>query len=208
MRDALRAGIAIYNDGYYHAAHDAWEAHWLDLEAGTDDERLLHGLIQFTATIHHARNRNWTGATGLAASAHEYLEDLPAEYRRIDVAAVRRSLRTLASDPEVIERRRPPALEHAGAALELADLDLEATFLAAGVLAEEFGYDETVLEDAVAFARADLEAERATSRFLALVQDFVRESADRALVYDRLSAHVERRRAKRRDVEGLFDPDL
>ncbi|MFB6301121.1 MAG: DUF309 domain-containing protein, partial [Halobacteriales archaeon] len=48
----LRAGIAIYNAGGYHAAHDAWEDHWLDLESGTDDERFLHGLIQFTAAVH------------------------------------------------------------------------------------------------------------------------------------------------------------
>ena len=33
MRNRLRAGVAIYNDGYYHAAHDAWEERWLDLEA-------------------------------------------------------------------------------------------------------------------------------------------------------------------------------
>ncbi len=43
LRDQLRAGAAIYNDGYYHAAHDAWEARWLECEDGTDDERLLHG---------------------------------------------------------------------------------------------------------------------------------------------------------------------
>ncbi|NIS31883.1 MAG: DUF309 domain-containing protein, partial [Actinobacteria bacterium] len=56
----LRAGIAIYNAGGYHAAHDAWEDHWLELEAGTDDERFLHGLIQFTAAVHHAQGANWT----------------------------------------------------------------------------------------------------------------------------------------------------
>jgi len=54
--DALRAGIAIHNAGHYHAAHDAWEDEWLELDDGSD-ERLLHGLIQFTAAIHHARNR-------------------------------------------------------------------------------------------------------------------------------------------------------
>ncbi|PSQ33570.1 DUF309 domain-containing protein [Halobacteriales archaeon SW_10_68_16] len=66
MEPHLRAGVAIYNAGGHHAAHDAWEDHWLGLDAGTDDERFLHGLIQFTAAVYHARNRNWSGATGLA----------------------------------------------------------------------------------------------------------------------------------------------
>ncbi|MFP9190283.1 DUF309 domain-containing protein [Natronosalvus vescus] len=206
MREALRAGIAIYNEGYYHAAHDAWEAHWLELEAGTDDERLLHGLIQFTAAIYHARNRNWAGAVGLASSAGAYLDGLPAAYRGVNVAAVRRALETLATDPAVIERRSAPPLTHDGERLHLANLDLEATFLAAGVLAEELGYDEGVIDDGVAYARTDLEAGYETSPFLTLVADFVREPGDRALVFDRLAGHVERRRAEAADVEGLFDP--
>ncbi|MFC6725607.1 DUF309 domain-containing protein, partial [Halobium palmae] len=41
MDDALRAGVAIYNAGDYHAAHDAWEDVWLDLPEGTDDGRAL-----------------------------------------------------------------------------------------------------------------------------------------------------------------------
>jgi predicted metal-dependent hydrolase len=73
MESHLRAGVAVYNAGQYHAAHDAWEDHWLDLEQGTDDEQFLHGLIQFTAAVHHARTRNWSGATGLASSARDYL---------------------------------------------------------------------------------------------------------------------------------------
>ncbi|MFP8955137.1 DUF309 domain-containing protein [Natrialbaceae archaeon A-CW3] len=206
MREALRAGIAIYNDGYYHAAHDAWEGYWLDLEAGTHDERLLHGLIQFTAAIYHAQNRNWAGTVGLASSAGGYLDGLPAAYRGVNVAAVRRALETLAADPAVIERRPAPPLTHDGERLHLVDLDLEATFLAAGVLAEELGYDEGVIDDGIAFARDDLEADRGTDTFLTLVADFVRKPADRALVFDRLTGHVERRRAEATDVEGLFDP--
>jgi hypothetical protein len=41
--------------------------------------------------------------------------------------------------------------------------------------------------------------------FLALVMDFVAEKDARPLVYDRLRAHVERRRGREADVEGLFD---
>jgi len=69
MEAHLRAGIAVFNGGGYHTAHDCWEARWLDLESGTDDERFLHGLIQYTAAVHHASERNWGGATGLADGA-------------------------------------------------------------------------------------------------------------------------------------------
>jgi len=33
---ALRAGAALFNEGYVLAAHDPWEAAWLPLEAGGD----------------------------------------------------------------------------------------------------------------------------------------------------------------------------
>ena len=201
----LRAGVAIYNAGYYHAAHDAWEDHWLDLESGTDDELLLHGLIQFTAAVHHARNRNWSGATGLAESAGEYLADLPSEYRAVNVGAVREYLRALERDPERIERGPAPALTHEGRALGLADLDFDATAVAAGVLAEELGYDEDAVERAVTYARADLDAGDEGSRFVTLLFDFVRDRQNRALVAQRLAEHGQRRANRERDVEGLFE---
>ena len=207
MDDAVRAGVAIFNAGGYHAAHDAWEDRWLELERGSDDERFLHGLIQFTAAVYHARNRNWSGATGLTESAGEYLSGLPDGYRGVNVGAVRTYLRRLGADPELIERRRPPRLTHDGAALEPADLDFEAAALAAGVLAEESAeYDEEVVERAVEFAREE-RAEGTRTRFIAFVMDFAGDAARRPVVYQRLREHVERRETRRRDVEGLFDPE-
>ncbi len=204
MRERLRAGVGIYNSGHYHAAHDAWEAHWLDLESESDDERLLHGLIQFTAAVHHARNRNWEGCVGLADSALEYLADLPAEYRDVDLAGIRRALSALESDPEAIERRPPPRLSHEGEPPTLGDLSPEEQAIAAPILAAELGYDEEIVEGACEYALADLEAGEEGSRFLALVADFLTESDHRGIVYDRLRGHVERREAKEGDVEGLF----
>ncbi|MHC3438200.1 DUF309 domain-containing protein [Natrialbaceae archaeon A-gly3] len=204
MDEVLRAGIAIYNDGHYHAAHDAWEDRWLSLESGTDDERLLHGLIQFTAAVYHARKRNWDGCVGLAGSATEYLENLPEEYRRVDLEAVRRYLTVLEADPEVIERRRPARIAHAGEIPTLETLSVTETAAAAPILAAELGYEEEALERAAGYALADLEAGRDDSRFIALLFDFVREDAHRAVVYQRLTGHVDRRKAKEADVEGLF----
>lgn len=205
MEAPLRAGIAVYNAGNYHAAHDAWEDHWLDLESGTDDERFLHGLIQFTAAVYHATERNWGGATGLAESARDYLAALPATYRGVDVAAVREYLAALHADPEVIDRRDPLALTYEGDVLALTDLGFESSAVAAEVYAEEGPYDETVIEQAVAYARTDLDAGDETSDFVTFVMDFARDSANRGIVHQRLSERVDRREQRESDVDGLFD---
>ncbi|WP_435076383.1 DUF309 domain-containing protein [Halococcus sp. AFM35] len=202
MRDHLRAGIAIYNAGNHHAAHDAWEERWLDL-AG-DDERFLHGLIQFTAAVHHARNRNWPGTTGLAETAREYLTPLSSEYRDVNVGEVRDSLAALHADPERIERAPPLALTHEGRELALADLDFGASAVAAAVFAEHGDYDEAMVERAIGYARADLDAGRATSPFVTLVMDFAR-GGNRAIVHQRLAEHTDRRTARERSVDGLFE---
>jgi hypothetical protein len=202
MRDHLRAGIAIYNAGNYHAAHDAWEERWLDL-AG-DDERFLHGLIQFTAAIHHAHNRNWVGATGLAESAREYLAPLSSGYRGVNVGEVRDSLAALHVDPECIERAPPLALTHEDRELALVDLDFSASAVAATVFTEHGDYDEAMVERAIEYARTDLDAGRATSPFVTLVMDFAR-GGNRAIVHQRLAEHTDRRAARERDVDGLFE---
>jgi hypothetical protein len=201
----LRAGVAIYNAGGYHAAHDAWEDHWLDLESGTDDERFLHGLIQFTAAVYHATEGNDSGATGLAESAQDYLADLPADYREINVGEVRDFLAALEADPALLAERDPPSLRHSGRRLVPEDLGLDATCVAAELLAEEEGYDEATVEDATAYARADADSEATGSPFLPLVFDFVRDPDNRAVVFQRLSEHVGRRRDREDDVSGLFE---
>ncbi|MDG5778174.1 DUF309 domain-containing protein [Haloarculaceae archaeon H-GB2-1] len=200
----LRAGVAIYNTGEYHAAHDAWEDHWLALDSGTDDERLLHGLIQFTAAVHHANERNWSGATGLAASALEYLDGLPSDYRGVSVGVARDYLAALAADPERVERARPPRLTVDGAALTVDDLRFDDAAVAAVVLAEKYGYDEAVLERAAEYGRQDLDDGAATSPFVTHVLDFCTNAERRPVVYQRLQQRVQRRRSRETDVEGLF----
>ena len=205
METHLRAGIAIYNAGEYHAAHDAWEAHWLDLDTGTDDEQFLHGLIQFTAAVYHASTGNWSGATGLADSAGEYLAGVPPGYRGVNLGDVRSALATLARDPEVVERRQPLALTHEGRELALGELRFEATAVAADVFAAEHGYDEQLIETATGYAREDLSDDVASSPFVTLLFDFVREPENRGIVLQRLGEHTDRRRSRDDDVSGLFD---
>ncbi|MFB6143009.1 MAG: DUF309 domain-containing protein [Halorientalis sp.] len=205
MEAHLRAGAAIYNAGDHHAAHDAWEERWLDLERGTPDERFLHGLIQFTAAVHHGTEHNWTGATGLAESARKYLDGLGERHRGVALAPVREYLATLAADPEVIERRAPVALTHEGEAPSLSTLEFEAGAVAAGVYAEAGDYDEAVIDRAIEYAQADLAAGEGTSDVVTFVLDFARNPEDRGIVFQRLAERVERRAQRDADVEGLFD---
>lgn len=208
FRPALRAGLALYADGEYRAAHDPWEAVWLGLDADADpvDEPLLHGLIQFTAAVHHARTRNWDGATGLAGSAADYLADLPADARGLDLGTVRDYLRALERDPERVERGPPPALAHEGRRVTYADLSVGAAALAAEALAEGEGFSddaEAVVADAARYAREEVGTGRST--FAALLFDLLAGEPSRGFVFERLERHVAERRRREEDVEGLFD---
>lgn len=232
MDEPLRVGIAVFNAGDHRVAHEAWEEPWLALDDGTGEERLLHGLIQYTAAIHHARQSNWSGARGLAASAAEYLAGIDADAEGVNVGAIRESLRRLAEDPEVVERCRPLALRYDGDALTPTDLSFEAAATAATLLAGEYdAFEESVVADAVRYARAELDCDtggtgggtepsggdgmpsddrprrpqRRDPGFVGMVFDFAADRDRRSLVYDRLRAHVERRRSVERDASGLFE---
>ncbi len=211
---ALRAGMALYTAGEFHAAHDPWEAVWLDLkdavaagdaaDTAVRDEALFHGLIQFTAAQHHARDRNWSGAVGLAESGREYLAEVPDDHRGVDVAGARDALVRLRADPEGVERGPAPPLRYEGGRIAPESLSLAAAGLAAEALAEEHGLDADAVADAARFAREEERAGR--SQFAALLFDLIRVDTpqERRLVYDRLSGLVEQERRKEADVEGLF----
>lgn len=173
----------------------------------TAERRLLKGLIQLTAAVYHATERNWAGATGLAASAREYLAAVEAPVPGgLALDPIRSYLEAFAADPVLIERRPPVRLELDGTVVGPADLAFDAATLAAAALAEEHGYEERVLERAAAFGRADLEAGQATSPFVALIFDFV-AGENRPLVFRRLEDHVDRREHRESGVAGLFDVD-
>jgi Domain of unknown function (DUF309). len=202
LRAVLEAGIALYNDGEYHAAHDPLEAVWLHHEQETDTARLLQGLIQLTATVYHAHARNWSGAAGLAVSGQEYLEP-PLEDRGVDTETARRYLDALHADPELIDRASPPRLTFRGTVPALGGLSPDAVGPAAEALAEEYQYDAEAVRDAIRYAGEQRGTGRTT--FLTLLGDFAGNPDDRNLIHQRLVEHVERRRREDDDVAGLFE---
>jgi len=199
---ALRAGAALFNEGYVLAAHDPWEAAWLPLADGPD-ERLLHGLIAVAAATHHAGARNWSGAVGCAGNAVGYLDGVGSAPRGVDTAPIRDWCRRLAADPETIERASPPTVRIEGAAPRFGDLDLPAALLAAPALADAVAPgDEDTFETAAALAREERGTGR--TRFAELLFAFLRTPDARPQVAARLADHVELAERKRRDVDDLF----
>ena len=46
------AGIDLYTEGEFHAAHDAWEERWRD-DCGPQEKLFLQALIQSAVVFHH-----------------------------------------------------------------------------------------------------------------------------------------------------------
>lgn len=197
---ALRAGIAVYTAGGYHAAHDPWEEVWLELPEA-DEKDLLQGLIQTAGAVHHAEDGNREGAVGLARSARKYLAGLPPAFRGVNVGTVRLGLSHFERVPE-----GAPKITYRGERLgpEALGADPEAAFRAAVPLAETVGYDAEPVARGVGYAREAYEAGEDGDRFLRFVLDFVADDAHRAVVYTRLSDAVSKRRMKEEDVKNLF----
>jgi hypothetical protein len=45
-------GIDLFNEGEFHAAHDAWEDRWMG-EVGRDEKLFLQAMIQSAVAFHH-----------------------------------------------------------------------------------------------------------------------------------------------------------
>ncbi|WP_136688722.1 DUF309 domain-containing protein [Halorhabdus amylolytica] len=203
MEAALRAGIALYNAGQYRIAHDAWEHSWIGMSGADERKDFLQGLIQFTVAIHHATVDNAAGARSLAEKAPTYLEGYGDGFAGVDLAPVRSYLGALREDPSVVDRRDPPTLTRHGEAVGLEDLDFDGTLLVADAIAETED-DEELIEQAIEYAQADLEAGDEGSQFVTFLFDYVRQPDARGIICQRLGEHVERRMARDEDVEGLF----
>ena len=104
------AGIDLYNEGEFHAAHDAWEERWRDL-AGPREKLFLQALIQSSVAFHHLQIGRPGAARRLYQMAKEKFARLGAErFMSLDIeefqAGLDRSLSWLlsAADPREIEQ--------------------------------------------------------------------------------------------------------
>jgi predicted metal-dependent hydrolase len=72
------AGIDLYNEGEYHAAHYAWEERWRD-DAGPAEKNFLQALIQSAVAFHHLEIGRRGAARRMYLMAKEKFARLGAE---------------------------------------------------------------------------------------------------------------------------------
>jgi predicted metal-dependent hydrolase len=100
MREDLREGARLFNDGLWWEAHEAWEGPWAR-ETGAW-RSYVQALILLAAALHKRWAHGSLAGRNLV-KARRYLADLPDEFDGVD-------LRTLAAEVERAleeEGRRP-----------------------------------------------------------------------------------------------------
>jgi len=98
----FREGIEHFNARRFWEAHEAWETLWL--EAESDLEQFLQGLIQVAAAYHHVQRGTYRGAPRLFDAGLRRLEPFPmlccgVDRTEVDAAA-RRHWKWLESKPQ------------------------------------------------------------------------------------------------------------
>ena len=105
------AGIDLYNEGEFHAAHDAWEARWVD-EAGPREKLFLQAMIQSAVAFHHLEIGRRGAARRMYLMAKEKFARLETPcFMSLDLvdyqAQLDRALQWLASVPDPRELALP-----------------------------------------------------------------------------------------------------
>ena len=102
------AGIDLYNEGEFHAAHDAWEERWMD-DVGPEEKLFLQALIQSAVIFHHLETGKPGAAREMYRRARDKFERLNRErFMSLDLvdyqARLARSLSwlTAAADPRTV----------------------------------------------------------------------------------------------------------
>ena len=86
------AGIELYNEGEFHAAHDAWEERWRD-DAGPSEKLFLQALIQSAVVFHHLEIGRRGAARRMYQLATEKFARLGADrFMSLDLTDYRRQL--------------------------------------------------------------------------------------------------------------------
>src|SRR5262245_66433884 len=76
------AGVALFNDGDFFEAHEAWEELWM--ETTGPEKQFIRGLIQAAVGLCHFCNGNLRGAAKLYRSGREYMLRFGSPYMGLD----------------------------------------------------------------------------------------------------------------------------
>ena len=102
-------GLALFNDGKFFEAHEAWEEIWL-IES-EPEKTFLQGLIQVAAAFHHAQRGNAPGMTSLLKAGLEKLSRFAVDHRGIAVRKLcedsRRCAELVVSDKDIGAKQFP-----------------------------------------------------------------------------------------------------
>ena len=89
--DPWQRGIEQFNRREFFECHESWEQVWLP--APEPDKTFLQGIIQMACAFHHESKGNRAGARSLLRRGLAKIEQFPADYRGIDVEALRATAR-------------------------------------------------------------------------------------------------------------------
>jgi predicted metal-dependent hydrolase len=102
------AGIDLFNQGDYFAAHEVWEDLWLDSPAA--DRRFYQSLIQAAVALYHLGNKNHGGAKRLFARGRAKMDAYRPTAHGIDVDRFWQQVEAVLTDPTAAGRPRIPPL--------------------------------------------------------------------------------------------------
>ena len=112
------AGIDLYNEGEFHAAHDAWEERWMG-EVGPSEKLFLQALIQSAVAFHHLEIGRPGAARRMYQMSKEKFARLKTDrFMSLDLADYQAQLDralswlTEVADPRTVEppEIRPPVI--------------------------------------------------------------------------------------------------
>jgi hypothetical protein len=108
------AGIDLFNEGEFHAAHDAWEDRWRD-DAGPSEKLFLQAMIQSAVAFHHLEIGRPGAARRMYQMAKEKFARLGVRrFMSLDLeeyqAQLDRALSWLLSVPDPRELEQPEIL--------------------------------------------------------------------------------------------------
>ena len=104
LRRAVVHGVALYNEGEFHEAHDCFEDEWYNYGRGNAESKFLHGMVQVAAGAYkHYDFDDDDGMRSLFRTALQYFRDVPNDYYGVDLLDVRTTLTNALNDPEALD---------------------------------------------------------------------------------------------------------